>query len=106
MFIVKAVQADGDYSLFECTSVVVRESRVNGANGPGQPPFVAPDEEVWLYTGQDCPADRILNVGPGLDHYWHVYVMNERGKTVDTVSFKGPLPITSAEYTGPVRRVG
>jgi hypothetical protein len=85
MLYVKAVQQDGDYSLYETQSVVVRESTADGVNGPGMPPFVKAQRDVYLYSGELVPADRILSVGHGPGHYRFIYVMNERGKTIDTV---------------------
>jgi hypothetical protein len=87
MFYVKAVSGDGaEFAIFEAVSVRVEESKINGANGPGQPPFVAPDYDVYLY-GEDerHPATRILRVGRGDGHHHVVFVMNERGKTIDKV---------------------
>jgi hypothetical protein len=51
-------------------------------NGPGQPPFVKPDWDVWLYDGQNQPYREVLHIGSGLDHYAYAYIMNERGKTI------------------------
>lgn len=87
MFIVKAVKADDSYELFEAFKVRVQESREAGANGPGQPPYIAPDFDVFLERSEDCPG-KILSVGNGESHYAHVYVMNESGKTVDVVSWR------------------
>lgn len=87
MFIVKAVKADDSYDLFEAAKVRVMESRENGCNGPGQPPYIAPDFDVFLDRHEDAPG-KILSVGNGESHYAHVYVMNESGKTVDVVSWR------------------
>lgn len=87
MFIVKAVKADDSYDLYEALKVRVQDSRVNGANAPGEPPFIAPDHDVFVDRYEDAPG-KILSVGNGPDHYAHVYVMNESGKTVDVVSWR------------------
>lgn len=85
MFYVKAVRKDGGYTMYETTSISVEESRADGANGPGQPPFVRPDWDLYLYDGHCQPYREILHVGLGIDHYAFAYIMNERGKTIDTV---------------------
>jgi hypothetical protein len=100
MFIVKAVKADDSYDLFEAPKVRVQESRVDGSNGPGQPPFIAADFEVFLDS--DGPG-KMLSVGNAQDHYAHVYVMNESGKTVDVVSWRYDQSI--APPIGRARRV-
>jgi hypothetical protein len=87
MFIVKAVKADDSYELFEAIKVRVQESRICGANAPGQPPFVDPDFDVFLEKHEDAPG-KLISVGNGQDHFAHVYVMNEYGKTVDSVSWR------------------
>lgn len=72
------------FQLYQAASVSVRKSTVNGANGPGQPAYVAPDIDVELCDEhQRCLC--LLQVGNGFDHYRAVYVMNERGKTVETI---------------------
>lgn len=87
MFIVKAVRSDDSYDLFEGLKVKVQESRVAGCNAAGQPPFIAPDFDVFVNRHEDGPG-KMLSVGNGEDHYAHVYVMNESGKTVDVVSWR------------------
>lgn len=86
MFIVKAVKADDSYELFNSEGVRVTESRCNGVSGPGQPQYVAPDFDVYL-GGEEMPG-KILYVGNGSDHFAHLYIMNESGKTVDVVSWR------------------
>lgn len=85
MFIVKAVRHDGGYSLHEAANVSVEDSKSDGCNGPGQPPYVKADFDVFLYDSASVPFKNVLPVGHGLDHYSCIFVMNERGKTVDTV---------------------
>lgn len=85
MFYVKAVRSDGGYTMYETTQISVEESRGDGCNGPGQPPYIKADWDVWLYDGYNKPYREILHVGRGPDHYAYVYVMNERGKTIDQV---------------------
>ena len=101
MFIVKAVKADDSYDLYEAKKVRVQDSRMAGCNAQGEPPFIAPDHDVWL-DGDDAPG-KILSVGNGQEHYAHVYVMNESGKTVDIVSWRYDQSI--APPIGRARRV-
>ncbi len=86
MFIVKAVKADESYELFEALNVRVRESGINGCSAAGSPPFIAPDFDVCLDKNDEAPG-KIISVGNGQDHFAHVYVMNEHGKTVDVISW-------------------
>ena len=76
------------FQLYQAASVHVRRSTMNGANAPGAPAYIAPDIEVELQDDQNRYI-RSLQVGNGLDHYCAVYVMNERGKTVESV-YPGP----------------
>jgi hypothetical protein len=87
MFIVKAVKADDSYDLFQASKVSVQDSRQGGANAPGTPPYIAPDHDVWLDLQGGGPGN-LISVGNGQEHYAHVYVMNEMGKTVDIVSWR------------------
>lgn len=101
MFIVKAEtrQAGSNgagYSMYDADRVRVAKSTIAGS-GPG--PY--PELEVWLYDASGHEK-AILYVGHGLDHFSHVYIMNERGKTVDSV-YPGPAPAeTNAVQTMPV----
>lgn len=76
------------FQLYQAASVHVRKSTVNGANAPGMPTFVPPDLEVELQDDQNRWV-RTLELGTGFDHYCAVYVMNERGKTVESI-YPGP----------------
>lgn len=95
MFTVKAeVQTQTGpttFQLYQAASVHVRKS--NGANGPGQSAYVAPEIDVELRNEQDHYI-RVLEVGPGLDHYSAVYVMNEKGKTIESI-YPGPKRINA-----------
>ena len=85
MFIVKAEDKAGNYAMYDAERVRVAKSTIAGTH-----PVPYPELEVWLYDAsghEKC----ILYVGHGLDHYSHVYIMNERGKTVDSV-YPGPAP--------------
>lgn len=88
MFTVKAeVHQDigpNHFQLFQAASVRVAKSRTNGANGPGQPAYIAPELEVELLDADRKRIDS-LEVGQGLDHFSAVFVMNERGKTVEAI---------------------
>jgi hypothetical protein len=42
---------------------------------------------VWLDLQGGGPGN-LISVGNGQEHYAHVYVMNEMGKTVDIVSWR------------------
>ena len=86
MFFIKAVRSNGDYSLYEAVGVSVHESTADGVNPPGMPPFVKADWDVYIYDKPDTPSCITIRVGWGSDHYVNVYVMNDRGKTIDTVS--------------------
>jgi hypothetical protein len=100
MFLVKAeVRSDvgpQNYQLFKSESV--RVERHLGASSPGP----SPDREVVLCDVDGSPR-KTLMVGNGLDHYSAVYIMNENGKTVDTV-YPGPaatnVPRSFVTYTG------
>lgn len=93
MFTVKAmiharsidVPMPSDYQLFQAAQVRVSPSSMNGVNGPGQPAYVPPQLEVNLCMGENDPPYRTLYVGAGLDHYQTIYVLNDRGKTIDTI---------------------
>lgn len=94
MFIVKAVRPGHtlhgyEYTSFNCDYYVVRLSRRNGVNGPGKPAYIAPQREIILYTKNSGGTldDEIayLDLGIGEDHYCTIYVMNDRGKTIDTI---------------------
>lgn len=94
MFIVKAVRpiapVHGDnYAAFQCDYYTVEPSTKNGANPPGEPPYIPPQKEVRLYERSPigCPDSTValLELGVGNDHYCTIYVMNDRGKTIDTI---------------------
>lgn len=97
MFAVKAEvnsqTGPNTFQLFQAASVHVNKSNVNGANGPGMPPFVAPELEVELLDEHNRHI-RFLEVGHGIAHYCAIYVMNDRGKTVESI-YPGPQPVTS-----------
>lgn len=88
MFTVKAEvwndHGPNNFQLYAAAAVHVHKSLTNGQNGPGQPAYVAPELDVSL---RDANGDhiRMLEVGQGLDHYSAVYVLNERGKTVEVI---------------------
>lgn len=92
MFTVKAelsMQAGPTtFQLYQAASVHVRKSTVDGVNAPGMPKYVAPDLEVELKDDQNRWL-QTLQVGHGFDQYCAVYVMNERGKTVESI-YPGP----------------
>ena len=98
MFIVKAeVRSDvgpAAYQLFKSESVRVERSDY-GAQSTGP----MPDRYVVLCDIDGSPR-KSLAVGHGLDHYSAIYIMNEGGKTVDTV-YPGPRPENG--QTVPVR---
>ena len=102
MFIVKAVKADDSYELYEALKARVQESRQGGCNAPGEPPYIAPDFDVFIDYTDGLPG-KILSVGNGHDHFAHVYIMNESGKTVDVVSWRYNESI--APQIGRARRV-
>lgn len=83
------------FQLYQAASVHVRKANMNGQNAPGMPPYVAPEIEIELQDEQNRNV-RFLYVGTGLDHYCAVYVMNERGKTVQSI-YPGPnVPLERA----------
>lgn len=94
MFTVKAeVQTQygpTTFQLYQAASVHVSKSTKNGAvvAGTGLPPYVAPDLEVELRSEGNHYL-RTLDVGHGIDQYQAVYVMNEKGKTVESI-YPGP----------------
>lgn len=87
MFIVKAeVRSDVGpqaYHMFEAPSV-----RVGKPEMVGTYPLPAPELSVQL-CDVDGSTFKSLHVGHGLHHYDAVFIMNERGKTVDSV-YPGP----------------
>lgn len=99
MFIIKAelrstspvsAPAGGGYSMFQAERVRVCKSTIGSQSAPGVPQSIDPELEVWLYD-QAGNNHETLYVGHGLDHFCAVYIMNERGKTVDSV-YPGPTP--------------
>lgn len=89
MFIIKAeIHADAapqPYTLLTANRICVRAHQGAQSNG------VAPDFEVELMDAQ-VNTFETLYVGKGLDHYSAIYVMNERGKTVESVYPRGSYP--------------
>jgi hypothetical protein len=88
MFIIKAETRQagsngGGYSMYDADRVRVAKSTIAGTDS-------GPEFEVWLYDASGHEKT-ILYVGHGLDHFSHVYIMNEKGKTVDSV-YPGPAP--------------
>ncbi len=92
MFIVKAVQ-DGDtkdspYTTYTCDYYHV--TNVGGASSNKNDVFA--QKQVDLMEAH--PTDKMLQgdmtatleVGPGIDHFHAVYIMNDRGKTIDKIS--------------------
>lgn len=92
MFIIKAeLRSDvgpTSYSLFQAQRVAVAKSTIASCGSPGQPCPPDPELEVRLFDEQHNCRET-LYVGYGLDHFCAVYIMNERGKTVDSV-YPGP----------------
>jgi hypothetical protein len=70
------------FHLFEANSVRVHRARKDGNNADGT--YIAPELEIELYDDGGKPF-KWLDVGQGLDHYSAVFVMNGRGKTVETI---------------------
>jgi hypothetical protein len=92
MFIIKAeVRSEvgpANYSLFQAERVRVCKSMI-GSQGPTRPAGADPEIEVWLYDQQNNNHE-VLYVGHGIDQFCAVFIMNERGKTVDSV-YPGPV---------------
>lgn len=92
MFIVKAEvrtqTGPNSYQLYATEAVRVGPTRSAQAPGP------SPEIDVEL-TDVDGQVRRTLYVGPGIDHYCAVYIMNAQGKTVDSV-YPGPRSIGGA----------
>jgi hypothetical protein len=91
MFIVKAMRPNlvppEHYTVFQCDYYEVQPSRTNGANSSGKP-YIAPQMDVGLWAkGLTMLDDHIasLEVGFGENQFCTVYVMNDRGKTIDTI---------------------
>lgn len=95
MFIVKAIRPGSDetrhgdvYATFQCDYYTVFPSTKNGSGPPGQP-YVPPQREVRLYERDQggCPDANVgmLDLGVGDEHYCTIYIMNDRGKTIDTI---------------------
>jgi hypothetical protein len=96
MFIVKAMRPSltsdtESYSVFQCDYYVVEASTKNGT-GTSDKPYVAPEKEVFLYEkssgAQPNSTVAFLEVGKGDEHYCTVYVMNDRGRTIDTIQVR------------------
>lgn len=89
MFILKAeVRKDigpNGYQLFTAESVHVAPTRSAQSPGP------CPEIDVEL-CDRDGRSLKTLYVGPGIEHYCAVYIMNAQGKTIDTV-YPGPRSI-------------
>jgi hypothetical protein len=92
MFIVKAVQdgntSDSPYTVHTCDYYNV------GSAGVGQSSdktYVWAQKTVSLFNADPSDFTRqgncvaMLDVGTGVDHFTAIYVMNERGKTIDTI---------------------
>lgn len=91
MFIVKA-EARQDtgpqsYQLYATEAVRVGPPRAGQSHGP------SPELEVELID-VDGRTRKTLYVGPELDHYCAVYIMNAQGKTVDCV-YSGPRSLAA-----------
>lgn len=87
MFTVKAVIEKSTYdnfALFSAANVRIGRPRYDSCPAPSNPP----DLEVYLNNANNENFE-ILQVGRGLDHYNAVYVMNEHGKTVQSI-YPGP----------------
>lgn len=87
MFYVKAVHHNEDYVLFAAAHVHVDE-RVEA----GQSPIF----DVVLFDDADSPPTHVLPVSPDTEEFRVVYIMTERGKTIDTVHFvPSPEPVVA-----------
>lgn len=84
MFIVKGVRGnfEKEFSLFECDELHVSESPASS------PDSVQCTVSLYKSNGPSVPASIIahLEIGNGGGHFHAAYIMNERGKTVDTIS--------------------
>jgi hypothetical protein len=91
VFIVKAeVRQDigpNKYQLY--TAEAVRVGPTTSAQAPGPCPEI--DVDLCDIDGR---VKKTLYVGPGIDHYCAVYIMNAQGKTVDSV-YPGPRSIAA-----------
>lgn len=93
MFIVKGVRPpanvpDVAYTVFQCDYYIAAPSTINGVGPPGKS-YVPPQVVVELYerstTGAPSSQVAFMEVGVGEGQYCTVYVMNDRGKTIDTI---------------------
>lgn len=112
MFTIKAVRSAHsapleEYAIFEGGWVDVRANTSHGASGPNSPPYIEPDYNISLFDRAPFLDEGQLlaqiNVGHG-DHQFHtVYVINEKGRTIQTIKALNHVPVvTHAEP----RRVG
>lgn len=78
------------YQIYEAASVSVHKP-----NHGGVPPSInEPEYEVEI-LGADRDIVRVLPVGNSfMEHYQAVFIMNERGKTVDSV-YPGPRSVAT-----------
>lgn len=88
MFTVKAEvwndSGPNSFDLFGAERVSVVPSLTNGCSGEGEPPYIPPELDVWL--GDENDHRRVcLQVGQNFTHYCTVFVMNERGRTIQTI---------------------
>ena len=100
MFIVKAVQ-DGDtkdspYTTYTCDYYHV--TNIGGASSNKDDVFAQKQVDLMEAHPTDCTLQgdmiAMLEVGPGRDHFHAVYIMNDRGKTIDKIS--ASFPVTQA----------
>jgi hypothetical protein len=67
------------FTLLTCEHIVVRRWRGNSSTPRNEPSY-----EVELHDVANGKFETLL-VGPALDHYQTVYVLNEKGRTVETI---------------------
>lgn len=91
MFIVKAVHGENTpespYSMYTCD--YYRVSNIGGMSNDKDRVFAQKHVDLFEAhpTDHTCHGEYVANlqVGPHEDHFSCVYIMNEKGKTVDTI---------------------
>lgn len=101
MFTIKAIRSAQsapleEYAIFEAGWVDVRANTSHGACAPGSKPYVEPDYSVSLFDKAPFITEGQLlaqiNVGHG-DHQFHtLYVLNEKGRTIQTLKALNHVP--------------
>jgi hypothetical protein len=78
MFSVKAVRASGEYTISPAHHVDIFPAGAEPNSGPGT--------DILLFDSADSAPREMLAISNDPDEFVTAYIMNDRGKTIDTVS--------------------